>query len=60
MKVELLISRATSTGSENRGDVVEVSASEAERMVQAGQAVLVRSKPVEKAVRSVKPEKARK
>lgn len=40
--VKLLTSRATATGAENRGDVVSVSAAEAARMVEAGQAEMVR------------------
>lgn len=58
MKVQLLIARATATGSENRGDVIEVTAAEAQRMVEAGQAEIVRSAPPEKAVRRPKAEKA--
>lgn len=39
MKVKLLQSRAGVDFSQNAGDIVEVSASEAERMIAAGQAV---------------------
>ena len=42
MKVELLVSRATATEAQNRGDVVEVSDAEAKRMIEAGQARPVR------------------
>lgn len=61
MQVKLLIARATATGSENRGDTVEVSDAEAVRMIEAGQAEPVRSqKAPEKAVKGGKPEKASK
>ena len=60
MKVKLLIARATATGPENRGDVIEVSDAEAIRMIEAGQAEAVRSAPVEKAVRKPRTEKASK
>lgn len=52
VKVKLLTSRATATGPENRGDVVDVSADEAARMVESGQAELLRDGPTpERAVR---------
>lgn len=62
MKVELLVPRATATGSENRGDVVEVSADEAKRMIEAGQAMPVRAAAAaEKTVaRTAKAEKTAK
>ena len=60
MKIELLTARATATGSENRGDIIEVDSDEGQRMIEAGQAVLVRSKKPEKAVRTPKAEKASK
>ena len=61
MKVELLTARATATGAENRGDIVEVSNDEAKRMIEAGQAVPVRSSAkVETAVLKAKVEKASK
>ena len=51
MKVELLISRAAASGSQNRGDIVEVSDNEAARMIEAGQAKPVRgNEPKETAV----------
>lgn len=59
MKVELLTSRATATGAENRGDVVEVSDAEAVRMIEAGQAVAVRMQFAEKAIKPVRAEKAK-
>lgn len=43
MKVELLVSRGTITESQNVGDVIDVPAKEAERMIAAGQCVPVRS-----------------
>lgn len=58
MKIELLTARATATGSENRGDVIDVSKEEAIRMIEAGQAMPVRSVATEKAVRRTKAEKA--
>lgn len=59
VKVKLLVARATAGESQNRGDIVEVSADEASRMVEAGQAEMVRTgAEPEKAVRSSKPEKA--
>lgn len=42
MKVKLLVARATSSGAENRGDVIDVSSDEAVRMIEAGQAEPVR------------------
>jgi hypothetical protein len=61
MKVKLLVARATAKGSENRGDVVEVSDAEAVAMVRAGQAEPIRTeKAPEKAVKRSKTEKARK
>lgn len=58
MKITLLVSRATATGSENRGDVVEVSDAEAIRMIEAGQAAPVRAVEPEKAISRAKSEKA--
>lgn len=62
MLVKLLVARAAATGSQNRGEVVEVNNGEAARMIEAGQAEPVREgKAPEKAVRSgKKPEKATK
>lgn len=60
MKVELLVSRAGAEGAQNRGDMVEVDAQEGQRMIDAGQAKLVRGKTPEKAVQRSKPEKAAK
>lgn len=49
VKVKLLIAR---TGGQNAGDVVDVTPAEAERMVEAGQAEIVRAtKKAEKAVK---------
>ncbi len=58
MKVELLVSRAGPDGAHNRGEIIDVPADEAARMIEAGQAIPVRGAPVEKAVRAVKVEKA--
>ncbi len=41
MKIKLLVSRATATGAENRGDEIEVADAEAIRMIDAGQAIPV-------------------
>ena len=60
MKVKLLVARATIAESQNRGDVIDVPADEAQRMVDAGQAELVRAAEPEKAVKRVKAEKAAK
>jgi hypothetical protein len=61
MKIKLLVSRATATGAENRGQVVEVSDAEAVRMIEAGQAEAVRdgTEP-ERAVRRTRTERAAK
>lgn len=60
MKVKLLIARASADGAQNRGDEIEVSAEEAKRMIEAGQAEPVRDVKPEKAVSRGKPEKASK
>jgi len=61
MKVKLLIARATANGSENRGDVVDVSDDQAVRMIEAGQAEAVRNGAApERAVKRSKFEKASK
>lgn len=57
MKLKLLIARATSTGSENLGDEIEVSDAEAVRMIEAGQAEPVRQKTPERAVKRGKTER---
>jgi hypothetical protein len=60
MKVILLVSRASVDWAQARGEVVEVSADEAKRMIEAGQAEPVREAKPEKAVSRAKPEKASK
>lgn len=60
MKIKLLVSRAGTGFVQNRGDEIEVSNSEAPRMIEAGQAEPVRSAPVERAVKAAKVEKAAK
>lgn len=60
MKIKLLTARATATGAENRGDIVEVSTDEAARMIEAGQAEPVRAVAPEKAVSARKAERAAK
>jgi hypothetical protein len=58
MKIKLLVSRASATGAQNRGDEIEVSSDEAKRMIEAGQAEPIRQgKPLERAVRSSKSKK---
>lgn len=52
MKIKLTTARATASGSESAGDEIEVSAAEAKRMIDAGQATPVRSgKVIEKATK---------
>ena len=58
MKILLLVSRATLTEAQNRGDVIEVDDAEALRMIEAGQADPVREAVVERAVKKTKVEKA--
>jgi hypothetical protein len=58
MKIKLLTARATATGAQNRGAVVDVTDAEAVRMIEAGQAEPVRRDAPEKAVKPVRAEKA--
>lgn len=59
MKVKLLVSRATNDGAQNRGDEIDVSVEEADALVAAGQAELLRDAPAERASgRGPKPERA--
>jgi hypothetical protein len=59
MKVRLLVSRATNDGAQNRGDEIDVSTEEADALVAAGQAELLRDAPAERATgRGPKPERA--
>ena len=60
MKILLLVSRASITESQNRGDVIEVDDAEAIRMIEAGQAEPVRVEIVERAVAKPRVEKAAK
>lgn len=61
MKVKLLVPLASASGSYNAGaEYTCASGAEAERMVAAGIAEMIRTKPVEKAVRRSKPQKAAK
>lgn len=50
MKVKLLVSRAGAGFAQSVGDEIEVGEAEGGRMIAAGQAVPVRSEPVERAV----------
>lgn len=58
MKVELLVSRSGVDGAQNCGDIVDVSADEAKRMIEAGQALPARTQKVERATPKTKTEKA--
>lgn len=59
MKVKLLVSRAANDGAQNRGDIIDVSTDEANSMIAAGQAEIVRDARAERAVeRGPKPERA--
>lgn len=58
MKIKLLCSRAGNGFSQNRGDEIEVGADEGQRMIEAGQAELVREAAVERAVKTTKAERA--
>ena len=60
MKIKLLVARAGDGFSQNRGDEIEVQADEGLRMIDAGQAELVREAPVERAVKIGKAERAAK
>jgi len=60
MKIKLLISRAGADFSQNAGDVIEVGADEGQRMIDAGQAELMRDAKIERAVAKAKVEKATK
>ena len=54
MKIKLLQSRVTAEAAQNAGDEIDVSAEEAKRMIEAGQAMPVRGKAKpEKAVKEV-------
>lgn len=57
MKIKLLVSRAGPAGVQNRGDEIDVSAAEAERMIAAGQAVPFVEREVERAVKKPVKEK---
>lgn len=57
VKVRLLVSRAGPAGAFNRGDEIEVTATEAESIVAAGHAELVSDELVERAVKKGAPEK---
>lgn len=60
MKIKLLCSRVGVGFSQNRGDEIEVDAEEGQRMIDAGQAELVREAAVERAVKTTKAERAAK
>ena len=59
MKIRLLVSRAGADFAQNRGDEIDVSAKEGQRMIAAGQAELVRDVKIERARKSA-PEKTAK
>lgn len=58
MKIKLLCSRVGVGFSQNRGDEIEVGADEGQRMIDAGQAELVRAATVERAVKVTKAERS--
>lgn len=60
MLVKLLVSRTGKAGPQNIGDEIDVPDDEGARMVEKGQAVPVRAKAPERAVRKPKVEKATK
>lgn len=60
MKVKLLVSRCGAKGAQNVGEEIDVSADEAERMVAAGQAEIVRKSKPQNTSRRVRAEKAAK
>lgn len=57
VKVKLLVSRSGSDGAYSPGDLVEVSADEAARMCEAGQAEILRTKKTERATKKNKVER---
>lgn len=60
MKIKLLTPRTGPAGAQNIGDEIDVPTAEAERMVEAGQAEIVRAAKPEKAVARRRSEKAAK
>lgn len=58
MKVRLLQDRAGPTVSQSAGDVIDVDPAEGVRMIERGQAALIRAEEPERAVRKPKREKA--
>lgn len=58
MKLKLLVARAGVDFSQHRGDIIDVPSGEGQRMIDAGQAELVRDEPVERAVPKSRVEKA--
>jgi hypothetical protein len=60
MQIKLLVSRSGPSGTHGVGDVIDVPADEADRMVAAGQCEIVRSAKAEKATSKRAAEKAAK
>jgi hypothetical protein len=60
VKVKLFVSRAGAGGVQLAGEVIDVSADEAKRLVEAQQGELIRSNKPERAVKRSKAEKAAK
>ncbi len=58
MKVKLLVSRAGVDFAQNVGDEIDVSDDEGVRMIEAGQAMPVRSADAERAIQKDRKEKA--
>jgi hypothetical protein len=51
MKIELLVSRSGVGGAQNRGTIIDVSSAEGQRMIDVGQAKLLRAAKPDKAVK---------
>ena len=60
MKIKLLVGRAGRDFSQSPGEVVDVVAAEAQRMIEAGQAVAEGDPKKETATKKTAPEKAAK
>lgn len=58
MKLELLVNRATLSGVQSEGDIVDVESNEARRMIAAGQARPVRRPRIERATKRERTERA--
>lgn len=54
VKIQLLVSRSGPNGAQNRGDVVEVTVAEMQRMVDAGQCIAIERSSLKKPEKAVK------